>query len=256
MGVVARVEGGHAAASSSGSEPLSLMTAVFGMRYTVAFHSGRYVVFGEGLAGETNAFHSLFSAGSGPVGSPNAGTTTSANAFAVETGGGLDIRLSRRFCGSRHQSQLPPHPAPQDFDERPEQPQPRRGDRLPAGKIKKPDLAEAPGGTQVSLALILVDADHFKLYNDTYGHQAGDQALQRLAIQLSHCAMRPLDMASRIGGEEMALILYDATADYVHEVCSKLLHDINNLNIPHCAFPTGPCPLSCTLPFTAEVWVT
>ena len=89
------------------------------------------------------------------------------------------------------------------------------------------------------MALVLVDADHFKLYNDTYGHQAGDQALQRLAIQLSHCAMRPLDMASRIGGEEMALILYDATADYVHEVCSKLLHDINNLNIPHCAFPTG-----------------
>ena len=74
------------------------MTAVFGMRYTVAFHSGRYVVFGEGLAGETNAFHSLFSAGSGPVGSPNTGTTTSANAFAVETGGGLDIRLSRRFA--------------------------------------------------------------------------------------------------------------------------------------------------------------
>jgi len=56
------------------------------------------MVFGEGLAGETNAFHSLFSVGSGPVGSPNAGTTTSANALAVETGGGLDIRLSRRFA--------------------------------------------------------------------------------------------------------------------------------------------------------------
>jgi hypothetical protein len=56
------------------------------------------MVFCEGLAGETNAFHSLFSVGSGPVGSPNAGTTTSANALAVETGGGLDIRLSRRFA--------------------------------------------------------------------------------------------------------------------------------------------------------------
>jgi hypothetical protein len=70
-------------ASSSGSEPLSLVTAVFGLRHTLAFHSGRYVVFGEGLAGETNAFHSLFSVGLGPVGSPNAGTTTSAKALTL-----------------------------------------------------------------------------------------------------------------------------------------------------------------------------
>jgi hypothetical protein len=72
------VKGGHAAASLSGSESLSLVTAVFGLGYTVATHSGRYVVFVEGLAGETNAFNSLFLVGSGPVGSPNAGTTTSA----------------------------------------------------------------------------------------------------------------------------------------------------------------------------------
>lgn len=98
LGVAARVEGGHAAASSSGSEPLSVVTAVFGLRYSMATHRGRHAIFGEGLAGETNAFDSLFSVGSGPVGSPNAGTTTSANALAVETGGGLDIRLSRRFA--------------------------------------------------------------------------------------------------------------------------------------------------------------
>jgi hypothetical protein len=97
LGIAARVEGSHAA-SSSGREPLNLLTTIFGLRYSMTSHSGRYVVFGEGLAGETNAFHTLFSVGSGPAGSPNAGTTTSANALAVETGGGLDIRLSHRLA--------------------------------------------------------------------------------------------------------------------------------------------------------------
>jgi len=114
LGIAARVEGGHAAASSSDSEPLSLVSAVFGLRYTVAFHSGRYMVFCEGLAGETNAFHSLFSVGSGPVGSPNAGTTTSANALAVETGGGLDIsyRGASQFAPSEPATSAPNSPIP------------------------------------------------------------------------------------------------------------------------------------------------
>jgi hypothetical protein len=60
--------------------------------------SQRYAVFAEALAGESNGFHSLFSEGSGPVGSVNAGTTSSANALAVDVGGGLDVRLNRHFA--------------------------------------------------------------------------------------------------------------------------------------------------------------
>jgi hypothetical protein len=98
LGVAARVEGLHAGASSVGSEPLSLVTVLFGPRYTMAFHRDRYQVFGEALAGESNGFDSLFTIGSGPIGSATAGTTSSANALAVEAGGGLDVRLTQRFA--------------------------------------------------------------------------------------------------------------------------------------------------------------
>lgn len=98
LGVAARVEGLHAGTNSATGEPLSLVTAVFGPRYTVETRSHRYAVFGEGLVGISNGFHSLFSNGSGPVGSVNAGTTSSANALAVDVGGGLDVRLNRRFA--------------------------------------------------------------------------------------------------------------------------------------------------------------
>jgi hypothetical protein len=98
LGIAARVEGSHVGAATTNRVPLSLVTTIFGLRYTVTSRSGRYVIFGEGLAGESNGFHSLFSKGSGPVDSPTAGTTTSANALAVEAGGGLDVRLSEHLA--------------------------------------------------------------------------------------------------------------------------------------------------------------
>jgi len=98
FGIAARVEGGHVGAGTANGVPLSLVTTIFGLRYTVASHSGCYVIFGDGLAGQSNGFHSLFSKGSGPVDSPTAGTTTSSNALAVETGGGLDVRLSEHLA--------------------------------------------------------------------------------------------------------------------------------------------------------------
>jgi hypothetical protein len=98
LGVAARVEGLHAGAASANGEPLSLVTAVFGPRYTMQMHSQRYAIFAEALAGESSGFNSLFSKGSGPVGSANAGTTSSANALAVDVGGGIDVRLSHHFA--------------------------------------------------------------------------------------------------------------------------------------------------------------
>lgn len=103
---------------------------------------------------------------------------------------------------------------------------------------------------RIILALILIDVDHFKLYNDTYGHQAGDIALQNVGTQLRDCVMRPLDMAARIGGEEIALILYDTALDYVNEICSRLLRDIHRLDIHHRASPTADrmtLSVGCTL---------
>ena len=54
------------------------------------------------------------------------------------------------------------------------------------------------------LTLLLIDIDHFKAYNDRFGHQAGDECLRRVAWSLSSHARRPLDIAARYGGEEFA----------------------------------------------------
>jgi hypothetical protein len=98
LGIAARVEGLHAGTNSTTGEPLSLVTAVFGPRYTMQMRDHRYAIFGEGLVGISNGFDSLFSEGSGPVGSVHAGTTSSSNALAVDVGGGLDVRLNHRFA--------------------------------------------------------------------------------------------------------------------------------------------------------------
>ena len=98
LGVVARVEGLHTGSNSTTGEPLSLVTAVFGPRCTIETRSHRYALFGEGLVGISNGFDSLFSEGSGAVGSVDAGTTSSSNALAVDVGGGLDVRLNHRFA--------------------------------------------------------------------------------------------------------------------------------------------------------------
>jgi diguanylate cyclase (GGDEF)-like protein len=62
------------------------------------------------------------------------------------------------------------------------------------------------------LALLMVDADHFKAYNDTYGHQAGDQVLVGIAICISDTVKRAGDCAARYGGEEFAVLLPGCTA--------------------------------------------
>lgn len=92
------MEGLHAGINSTTGEPLSLVTAVFGLRYTVETRSQRYALFGEGLVGISNGFHSLFSEGSESVGALNAGMTTNSNALAVDIGGGLDVRLSKHVA--------------------------------------------------------------------------------------------------------------------------------------------------------------
>ena len=63
-----------------------------------------------------------------------------------------------------------------------------------------------------SLCLILIDVDHFKRYNDHYGHAAGDRALQQVARCLQQVARRPTDLPARLGGEEFALLLQDTDA--------------------------------------------
>jgi len=90
------------------------------------------------------------------------------------------------------------------------------------------------------IALLLADLDHFKRYNDRYGHQAGDEALERVASVLARFARRPLDLAARYGGEELALVLYDASAEAARRIGDEILPAVQALRIAHADSSTGP----------------
>jgi diguanylate cyclase (GGDEF)-like protein len=86
---------------------------------------------------------------------------------------------------------------------------------------------------QHSIALILLDIDYFKAYNDYYGHQMGDSCLQQVAHTINNMAQRKTDMAARYGGEEFALLLPDATLIDAEKIAAITLQAIADLNIPH-----------------------
>lgn len=91
LGIAASATGFHSGGDTVHA-PLDLFTIAFGPSYTV--EAGRHLsVFGEALLGEAHGFHSVFSTGSGPLPSLVYGTTDSANALALQTGGALDLRL-------------------------------------------------------------------------------------------------------------------------------------------------------------------
>jgi diguanylate cyclase (GGDEF)-like protein len=91
----------------------------------------------------------------------------------------------------------------------------------------------------VPLALLLVDLDHFKAFNDCKGHQAGDACLAKVASVLPPAARRPLDLAARYGGEEFAVLLYDVERDKVEELCRQLHASLQKAALPHPASSVG-----------------
>lgn len=83
------------------------------------------------------------------------------------------------------------------------------------------------------LSLLLIDIDHFKNYNDSKGHLAGDDALCAVAKTLENCGQRPSDISARFGGEEFALILPDTSEDGAINVAKNILTSVKTLNIEH-----------------------
>lgn len=80
-------------------------------------------------------------------------------------------------------------------------------------------------------SLLLLDVDHFKRINDTYGHKAGDVALQALAEQC-HATLREVDISGRFGGEEFAIILPETANGQAMEVAERLRQEIAAMTIP------------------------
>ena len=87
------------------------------------------------------------------------------------------------------------------------------------------------------LSLLMIDVDHFKQYNDRYGHQAGDSCLQRIARTASAELKREGDLLARYGGEELVALLPNTTAEGALLVADKLRKAIADLRIPHAGSP-------------------
>jgi diguanylate cyclase (GGDEF)-like protein len=92
-----------------------------------------------------------------------------------------------------------------------------------------------------SLALLMIDADHFKEFNDKYGHQAGDECLRVIAMTLSAHVSRPADLVARFGGEEFAILLPDTPLSGAQQVAEKARTAVAGLSIalPESAPATG-----------------
>tara|TARA_R110000787_G_scaffold23762_3_gene67700 strand:+ start:111488 stop:112396 length:909 start_codon:yes stop_codon:yes gene_type:complete len=83
------------------------------------------------------------------------------------------------------------------------------------------------------LSVVLLDIDHFKQFNDTYGHQAGDDCLRKVAAALKKVAHRPADLIARYGGEEFVGVLPQTDADGAEALGNALREAVSALNIPH-----------------------
>ncbi len=86
---------------------------------------------------------------------------------------------------------------------------------------------------QSTLSLLMIDVDDFKMYNDTYGHLAGDTALKQVAEGIGDFARRPTDLAARIGGEEFILVLPSMSRENMEIQADNLRAAVHALNVPH-----------------------
>lgn len=87
--------------------------------------------------------------------------------------------------------------------------------------------------TNQSISLLLIDVDYFKLYNDAYGHQSGDDCLRKIAQALKNSCIRSSDLVARYGGEEFAILLSNTNIQGAIAVSQRIQTTIHNLQIIH-----------------------
>jgi len=102
------------------------------------------------------------------------------------------------------------------------------------------------------LSLMMIDVDHFKLFNDTYGHPEGDACLSRLGETLAGIAAETMGFAGRYGGEEFCLLLPDTDSARAQEVGEMVRAAVEGLAMPHCTsshqIVTVSVGVACTKP--------
>ncbi len=92
---------------------------------------------------------------------------------------------------------------------------------------------------QREMALLMIDVDNFKIYNDTYGHIAGDDVLRRVARTIADAASRPADLAARFGGEEFVMVLPNTSAAGAALIAEKVRAQIEAMAIAHVGSANG-----------------
>jgi diguanylate cyclase (GGDEF)-like protein len=98
--------------------------------------------------------------------------------------------------------------------------------------------------SRAPLSLLMLDIDYFKPFNDTSGHQAGDECLRRVADMLCECVQRAGDLVSRYGGEEFAILLPETDAGHALEIATRLRERIEAMALPHPSSPLGHVTVS------------
>src|SRR4029453_6848212 len=94
---------------------------------------------------------------------------------------------------------------------------------------------------RLAVSGVLIDIDHFKAFNDRYGHQAGDQCLRDVAAAVRRASRRrPLDLVARYGGEEIIAVLFGADRTHAESVARNVLDAVRELRIPHVGSTTRP----------------
>ena len=91
------------------------------------------------------------------------------------------------------------------------------------------------------LSILMIDVDHFKLYNDTYGHLAGDDVLRKVALTLRESCKRSTDLAARYGGEEFAITLPETPSTEIQRLGEEICQAVEALSLPHSASSTAKC---------------
>jgi diguanylate cyclase (GGDEF)-like protein/PAS domain S-box-containing protein len=101
------------------------------------------------------------------------------------------------------------------------------------------DLLRAARRVHSGISVLMIDLDLFKLFNEHYGHSAGDECLRKVGARIAKSFMRSSDCVARYGDEEFAVVSFSSGIDTVHDHAKKLCEQIRALNIPHGDSPHG-----------------
>jgi two-component system chemotaxis family response regulator WspR len=86
---------------------------------------------------------------------------------------------------------------------------------------------------QTEISMLMIDVDHFKSYNDAYGHMAGDEVLKKVAQTIAACCDRSTDLSARFGGEEFTVVLPGTSSAGARLVAEKIRRSVEGMHIPH-----------------------